>query len=89
MEGLGYCQRSKQKRAGRKFSGLSLFVPSGSLTLPPIGWPQTEAGWQGNLGDVVFSFLGRDQEREDWRMNSGRPGVAEDQMENSQPKHLP
>lgn len=40
---------------GQEGSSLSfLLPPTGSLTLPPIGWSQTEPGWQGNLGDVVL-----------------------------------
>lgn len=75
---------------GRKeiLHSLSLFLPSAFWTLPPIGWPQTEAGRQGNLRDVVLSFLERDQEEEGGRMSSGRQGVAGGQMENNHPKHL-
>lgn len=92
MEGLDHGQRRKQKGAKRKSPLSFLLFPSGSLTLPPIGWPQTEGCWQGNVGDVVLhrdslSWRGNriekvgDEQWEEGRLLGG-------QLKNNQHKHL-
>lgn len=68
-------QPEKQAEGCRKeihcpISPLAFWFPNPS----PIGWPQTEAGWQGNPGDVVptqVPFSGKEAGEKRWENDYG------------------